>query len=403
MTTYDFAVVGANGMQGKITTKDLLESGYSVLLCATDDFGLDSLIEHKKADFVQIDLRRLDRFKKVLKKSGATVVVNCAVDDFNADVARVCLDLGLNYVDLGAFEKITREQWKMDAQFKEKKILGIMGIGSTPGINNIMLRYIRPQFDTIHTVHLGFTWTSNLPVFVTPFSMDAIAWEFQEKAKILENGEWVMRAPDECNLDYYYKTIGKQKTFYTEHAEYLTFYEYLKDAGIKNIAVCSSFPKHSRDAINALIGLGFVSKDKIELDGRPIRPLDFTIEVMRRIPVPENYTEKEDIWLKVYGKKDGKDVTVEMDAIANTLPGWEDATCNIDTGMPASILAQMVLKGLIPEHGVFPPEFVVPPLPFFAELGRRKIPVYENGKLVNGPDFIKQYSFSEIQVEKATA
>ncbi len=62
---------------------------------------------------------------------------------------------------------------------------------------------------------------------------------------------------------------------------------------------------------------------------------------------------------------------------------WEDATCNVDTGMPASIMAQMVKNNTILERGVFAPEFVIPHQPFFAELAKRKIYVYENGAKIN--------------------
>ena len=383
--SYDFIVIGANGMQGRIVSKDLLESGFSVLLAATDDYNLDPLMEYKKADFAQIDLRKIERVKKVVKRSGADVVINCAVDDYNLIVTKLCLDLGVHYIDLGSVdEDMTYAQFKMSREFEAKKRVAITGMGSTPGINNVMLRYVRPQFDKIHTVHLGFAWNSNMPVFVPPFSLDAISWEFTEKAKIFENGKFVLRAPEECKINYEYKEIGKQKTFYTAHVEHFTFHEYLKDSGIKNIIVCSSFPDHSREAIMSLIELGFTSKEKIDIEGVAVRPLDYSIEVLRRIPVPTGYKEKENIWLKVYGTKDGKEKMVEMDAIAGTLPGWEDSTCNVDTGMPVSITAQMIKNGQISQYGLFAPESVVPPEPFFEELGKRKIWIYENGVKING-------------------
>lgn len=381
---YDFVVIGANGIQGKIASRDLLENGYSVLLCANDDYKMDKLLDYKKSEFSLIDLRRMDRVKRVVKNSGASVIVNCAIDDFNFAVTKLALDVGMNYIDLGSEEAMMYDQWKLHPDFKTKGIIGISGIGSTPGINNVMLRYVRPRFDTIETVHLGFAWDSNVPVFVTPFSLDAIAYEFTEKAKVLENGGFVEKAPDEPTLvDYYYKSVGKQRTCYTKHVEHHTFYEYLKDAGIKNVTVFSSFPPHSYNTLKRLIDLGFFTKEPLEINGSSIRPIDFTTEVLRRIAIPADYTEKEDVWLKVYGKKDGQEKKEEMDCVAGTLPGWEDATCNIDTGFPASILAQMIKNEKIPEKGFFTPEFVVPPEPFFEELGKRKIWIYDNGKRIN--------------------
>lgn len=401
---YAFAVIGANGMQGKIVSRDLLECGHSVLLCANDDFGLDGLLEHQGSDFALINLKEMDKVRRVLKKSGAKVVVNCALDDFNIVVTEACLDLGLNYIDLGGWEATTYSQLALDSKFKEKGIIAIIGSGSTPGITNVMLRHAKPTFDTIHTVHVGFAWKSNMPYFVPPFSIDAIAWEFSKKAKIFENGKYVERHPTECPFEYDYKGIGKQKTWYTDHMEHFTFYEYLKDMDIKNIAVCSSFPDHSREVILKLIELGFTKyndKNKINevpIKGVSVEPMVFTEAILRRIPVPKNYKEKENLWLKVWGTKNGKDKLVEMDALAGTLTGWEEHTCNIDTGMPASIMAQMIFKDIITERGVFPPEFVVPPEPFFAELAKRQIWVYKNGKKINPLSNLKVFSKQQANI-----
>jgi saccharopine dehydrogenase-like NADP-dependent oxidoreductase len=280
------------------------------------------------------------------------------------------LDLGMNYIDLGSEEVMYYDQLKLGEEFKKKNLIGITGIGSTPGITNVMLRYIKDEFDTIDTVHLGFAWNSNKEAFVTPFSIDAIAYEFTEPAKIFEKGKYIERMPFECSIGYRYKSIGSQKTQHTKHIEHHSFYDFLKDKGVKNIAVLSSFPRHSHSAITALINLGFMSKEILDVNGTPIRPLDFTIEVLRRIPVPEGYTEKENLFLKVYGVKNKKKKFIEMDCLAGTLPGWEDATCNVDTGFPAAILAEMIFRNEIPEKGMFSPEFIIPPLPFLPSLAR---------------------------------
>ena len=380
---YDFVVIAANGIQGRIVSRTLLEDGHRLLLCAIDDYKMDKLIDHPNADFSLIDLRRMDRVKRIVKKSGAKVVVNCAIDDFNLAVTKMALELGMHYIDLGSEEKMLYDQMELDKEFREKGITGITGMGSTPGITNVMLRYIRPQFDTIETVHVGFTWDSNMPVFVTPFSIDAISYEFSEPAKMLENGEFVHKYPDEATVDYYFKSIGKQKTRYTKHIEHHSFYEYLKDMGVRNISVFSSFPSHSYTALKTIVDLGFTTKEPVVVDGVSMRPLDFAGEVLRKIPVPEGYTEKENLWLKVFGQKNGEKKDVEMDCVANTLPEWEDATCNIDTGFPAAIVAEMIADGRINEPGMYSPEFVVPPEPFFQELGTRKIAIYENGKKIN--------------------
>ena len=72
-----------------------------------------------------------------------------------------------------------------------------------------------------------------------------------------------------------------------------------------------------------------------------------------------------------------------MECLVSTLTGWEDAGCNIDTGMPCSIMAQMIKTGVINKPGSYAPEAIVPPEPFFKELRKRKMHVLENGKIIN--------------------
>jgi saccharopine dehydrogenase-like NADP-dependent oxidoreductase len=98
---------------------------------------------------------------------------------------------------------------------------------------------------------------------------------------------------------------------------------------------------------------------------------------------PKNYKEKEDLWVKITGRKEKEKKIIKMSCIAETLKGWEDAGCNIDTGMPISIMAQMIKKDIIKDKGSFAPEGVVPAAPFFLELKKRKMKVYENGKVIN--------------------
>ena len=105
--------------------------------------------------------------------------------------------------------------------------------------------------------------------------------------------------------------------------------------------------------------------------------------MLKDIKYPKGYKEKENLWVRIYGTKDGKKKFVLMESIVPTLHGWETAGCNIDTGMPASILAQLVYKGLTTRTGAFSPEVGVPPKIFFKELAKRKIKILENSKRIN--------------------
>ena len=60
-----------------------------------------------------------------------------------------------------------------------------------------------------------------------------------------------------------------------------------------------------------------------------------------------------------------------FDCHARSNRRWHASAGDIDTGCPASIVAQMVATGQIRRHGVLPPEVAVPVEPFFTELRKR--------------------------------
>ncbi len=382
---YDFVVLGAGGIQGRIVSKDLLESGYSVLLCDLDSSKVNKFLEdYKKTAFEHVDLRDAVHAKEIISRSGSDMVINCAEGDWNLNALKACIEAGANSLDLGSDIEMTQQQLEMHELLKSRGLIHITGCGSVPGIGNVMLRHAAADFDSIDTVEVGFAWNSNIKKFVVPFSIESIIEEFTDPAPVLEEGEIIYKKPLESVVDINHPKIGKQKRlFVSRHPEIFTFHHYYKNMGLKNIRFYAGFPKHSFDAIVSFIEFGLGGKLPVRVNGSRIKPLELLTAVMKDLQYPEGYKEKESLWLKIYGKKDNEEKETSMECFAATIRGWEDAGCNIDTGMPTSITAQMIKNGTIKEKGSFAPEAVVPPEPFFKELMAKKIRVYKNGNKIN--------------------
>ncbi|MEK6875577.1 MAG: saccharopine dehydrogenase C-terminal domain-containing protein [Nanoarchaeota archaeon] len=381
---YDFVVFGATGMQGKIASKDLLENKYSVLMCGRDKSRITHLLKkYKKSSFKFVDVRDETLVVETIKKSGADIVINCVEGDWNLKVLKECIRADVNCIDLGSEIWMTKRQLALNPILKKKNLISITGIGSVPGIGNIMLRYAARKFDKISDIEVGFSWDSNIKKFVVPFSIESIIEEFTDPAPIVSNKHFIKKMPLDSIIEDYHRSIGKQKEFFVRHPEQFTFFHYFKDHGVKNIKFYAGFPEHSFRTITTLIDIGMGSKKDILFNNIKIKPVKFLTEILKKIEYPKGYKEKENLWVKITGVKNNKPKKILMECIVPTLKGWEDAGCNIDTGMPASILAQMIKKGVITEKGSFAPEGVVPPEPFFKELRKRKMIVLENGKVIN--------------------
>ena len=381
---FDFIVLGGTGMQGRIVSKDLLLHGYSVLLCGRDKPRVDKILSRfKKAQFQYLDLNNLTTAKKIIKDSGSDILVNCAEGDWNVEVAEICGKLGINCIDLGSEIWLTRKQLEFDGLYKKNKIIHITGCGSVPGIGNVMLAHAAAKFDTLKDVECGFAWNSNIKKFVVPYSIGTIVEEFTFPAMIIKNGKIVKKVALEKIEEWNDSFAGKQQALYVQHAEPYTFYRYFKNQGLKNVRFYAEFPPHSFNTIKMLMDLGLGSEKMILVNGVKVMPVEVLIEVLKNVKPPRGYREVEDLWVTVIGKKNGKKKTTKMQCLVKTLKGWEDAGSNIDTGIPASIMAQMIKNKIIAKKGCFAPEACVPPAPFFAELRKYQMVVYENGKAIN--------------------
>lgn len=383
---FDFVVVGATGMQGRIVIKDLVKSGYSVLMCGRDSTRIKDLLKKfsGKTAFEYLDLKDREKTIKILRSSGAKVAVNCAEGNWDLIFLEDAIEAGVNTLDLGSDIPMTRQQLALNRTLQQAGLIHITGCGSVPGIGNVMLHHAADKFDKIDTVEVGFAWDSNMKKFVVPFSMDSIMEEFTATAPYIHNNKIVKIKPTNSEVLAYHRGIGRENEFKCgHHPETLTFYNYCKNKGVKNIEFYAGFPEHSRQVIQTLIDLGFESKKPIDFEGKKIWPQDFLTELLKKLGYPKGYTETENLWVLIKGKINGKQKQILMECIVPPLKGWEDAGCNIDTGMPASIIAQMIFKGMINQPGSYAPEDIVPVEPFFKELRKRKMLVYENGKVIN--------------------
>lgn len=79
------------------------------------------------------------------------------------------------------------------------------------------------------------------------------------------------------------------------------------------------------------------------------------------------------------GMKNKKSINIVLDARIEGI----GETIDKDTGVPPSVVSQMILNGKISSPGVYPPELVVPEEDFFKELAKRKIYIYLDDKRLN--------------------
>ncbi|MEK7085183.1 MAG: saccharopine dehydrogenase NADP-binding domain-containing protein, partial [Patescibacteria group bacterium] len=335
MKKYDFLVLGADGLQGVIAARLLLERGYSVFCADLYKTKIQKIMAEYgrgRSAFSFVDLRDISQTARLMKKSGADTVVNCAEMDWNLNVYNAALEANANCVDLGAWIELTARQLKKNHAFKKIGCTAITGCGAVPGIGNVMLRYASRKLDTLESVDVGFAWASNKKDFVVPFSIKSILEELTYRPSFVKQGKMVNKKPLEVSFERRFRLVGRERVYMVQHPELFTFRRYFMEQGLSNIRFFAGFPPHSLQKIQTLIELGFYKEKPILLEGIKIAPLFILPPVLKELGSPPGYTERENLWLDIKGAEDGKKKRILMECLVPPIKGWESSGGNIDTG-----------------------------------------------------------------------
>ena len=78
---------------------------------------------------------------------GVAAVAACLPYRLNLEVMEAALAAGCQYADLGGLYHVTIKQWELDPRFREAGLSAVMGIGSAPGITNVLARLGADRLD----------------------------------------------------------------------------------------------------------------------------------------------------------------------------------------------------------------------------------------------------------------
>ncbi len=380
-----FVVLGGTGMMGRIAVRDLFESDRrnEVVLAGTDLKRTEEAASKygSRVTSAAVDVRDHAAVSKLL--SDADVAVNCVQYYFNLDVMEGALKAGTDYLDLGGLYHMTRKQLKLHDRFKKEGNTAILGVGSTPGITNILAAYGAGMLETVDSIDIRFGAADFSRIegrpFPIPYSISTLIEEFTLEPVVFRNGR-ITKAKPLGGMEQvdFPKPIGRKTAFYTLHSELATFPTSFKPKGIRNVSFRVSFDSGFVEKILFLADTGMASDKPLVHKGAEVVPREFLARVISQQPRPKiiRLDDYECLLIDLHGRKGGKRKHVQVGCMARAKPEWGAAAGDVDTGTPPSIVAQMLASGKISEPGVFPPEYHVPHKEFFEALSKRRMKVF---------------------------
>jgi lysine 6-dehydrogenase len=355
-------VLGASGQIGAYTVQDLVEFYKADVIASSRKLAnvkraMTDLRLAKRVKMMELDARNTENVAKLAQAERVDTIVNCAWYQTNLSVMEACLRAGAHYTDLGGLFDFTLKQLQLHEKWKNAGIKATIGLGSTPGLTNIAAAAGAAKLDKVDTINIYCSWVNGKHV----------------KQPVL-SGETTVTMQD---------PIGKITAYYVKHSEPATVGKYV-GKGCRNVTFRIGFPSTDFSTFKTLKNLGFADTAPITVGDARVSPLDYltamyqsAISKSRGERPPRTEYEYDAFRIDAFGFRNESPTTVTYHIIT-----WNDPKRGIssarDTAVPPSVVSEWQATGKIKEAGVFPAEAVVDPIPFFLEVGKRKIRVEEH-------------------------
>jgi saccharopine dehydrogenase (NAD+, L-lysine-forming) len=357
MNRRSYFVLGGCGAMGRIAVRDLAVFDRTAQITIGDIDGARARADaraYRNARVQGLEADASDVSALATMLAGHHVVVNCTQHHFNLHVMRAALKARCHYVDLGGLYTWTRRQLKLDGAFRKAGLIAVLGMGGSPGITNVLVRWAAEPCSRICAIHVRSCWfdpDAKHGDFYFPFSpqtiieeltLPAFAWRDGRVERISPRSRW-----ERCEFP---KPFGTVWCLATRHSEVATLPDSFREKGVRRVDFMLGYDREFVREFERRWRAGWRLPQFKSLVAPRKRPRDLEL-------------------LRVELEGDG--VVVTADCVAKAKPTWHASAGDIDTGCPASIVAQMIARGEIAEPGVHPPERIVPVRPFLRALRAR--------------------------------
>jgi saccharopine dehydrogenase (NAD+, L-lysine-forming) len=364
-------ILGGCGVVGSSAVKALLSlPDFSEIIIGdiniekAREFALE--LDSDKISVIKVDANDPESIKSCIKDSD--VVLNCIGPfyEYALVILKAAIETGRNYVDVCDDVDATRTILKLDSEAKEAGITALIGMGSSPGITNLLAKFAVDQMlDEVDSVdlyhahggepsegpgviaHRFHSMTIEIPIFIDG--------EFKTVTFFGEEGQALIEEVD-------FAKIGRYTVYPYPHPEIITLPKYLK--GVKRVTNKGVVlpPEYFQLTIDA-VKLGLADEKPLKVQENNISPKDFAtsflIRERERILKDEDFgSQRGCVKIVVKGKKEGVFHQYNFSIASKSQALGEG------TGIPAALGVALLKRGKIMKKGVLPPEACVNPLDF---------------------------------------
>lgn len=374
-------VLGGGGAVGSVAVKTLAVSGIFSEIVA-GDIAVEKVqkvaqeIGSDKLSAVRVEASDSVSLRKAIE--GSQVVLNCIGPfyKFGVPILKTVIEAGINYVDVCDDFDATERQLKMSDEAEKKGVSALIGMGSSPGVANVLVRFcadvLLEEIESVDIYHAHggekvegpavvkhrlHSMMIDIPVF--------LGGKYTTVKLFAESGKALEEEAD-------FPDVGRYWVYAYPHPETITLPAYLKVKDrVTNLGTV--LPPAYAELIKGVVRIGLTSEKPIAVGSQAISPLEFAVSFLiaqrDKLLRAAGITEPMGcLKIVVKGIKGGRRQTYIF-SMSSRGGGMAEGT-----GIPAALGAILMVTGKIKRKGVFPPEAGINPMDMLA-LAQQKIEI----------------------------
>ncbi|MBL0938715.1 MAG: saccharopine dehydrogenase NADP-binding domain-containing protein [Gemmatimonadaceae bacterium] len=373
-------VLGA-GLQGTACAFDLLNvSSVTHVMLADMRVGPlpTFLAQHAgpRLEQLALDVRNDDAVRAVFARCDA--VMSAIPYYFNANLARLAVEAGVHFTDLGGNTEIVQEQKQLDAAARAKGVSVVPDTGLAPGMVNVIAQHGIDQFDSVEQVKLfvgGLPQEPEPPLgYQIAYSIEGMVDYYTTTSLVVRDGRPAeVRALSERETVRFGGDIGDLEAFHTAGGLSTMVYRYAGKIPTMEYKTLR-YPGHAH-IMEAIRELGLLDTTPVDVKGQQIVPRDVFVKVAGD-HLRKGKPDLVALRVEVTGSKNGTRNTRAWQVLDYYDRAHGISAMMRTTGYTLSITGQLQASGAI-APGVHTPDECIPADRYFAMLAERGVVVQE--------------------------
>jgi lysine 6-dehydrogenase len=346
-------IVLGGGMVGTAMAIDLAKD-YAVTVADYHSPSLQKIkSKQENINTLNCDVTNKNELSKLIAEFDLVI---CAVPGFlGFSTLKTIIESKKNVVDISFFPENALDLHQFAI---ENNVTAIVDCGVAPGMGNIILgRYNElMQIDSFECLVGGLPKVKKWPFnYKAPFSPIDVIEEYTRPARYVENGNLVVKQALSDIEHIEFDKVGTLESFNSDGLRSLIFtMPHIKNMKEKTLR----YPGHV-EKILALRDAGFFAIEEIQVNGVSIRPIDFTSKILfKEWKLEANEEELTVMKISMSGIENGQAKKIIYELYDEFDVSTQTSSMARTTGYTATAAANLILKNIFAEKGIFPPELV---------------------------------------------